>query len=109
MITGAVLFGVTYLPSLGIAASVDDGDDELIPLAIPLAGPFITMGTAGSEGAGTFWLAVDGVTQITGASLFIASFAARSSFLKRVAGGNPGDGVPQVAVGPSSVSVRGAF
>lgn len=109
LITGAVLFGVTYLPSLGIAASVDEGDDELIPLAIPLAGPFVTIATADAEGAGTFWLAVDGVVQVTGATLFIASFAAKSSFLRRVAGEPLADGAPAIAIGPSSVHVKGAF
>lgn len=109
LITGAVLFGVTYLPSLGIAASVEEGDDELIPLAIPLAGPFITIATADAEGAGTFWLAVDGVVQVTGATLFISSFVAKSKFLRRVAGEPLADGAPSIAIGPSSVHVKGAF
>lgn len=107
LITGAVLFGVSYLPSLGIAASTDRNDEEYIPLAIPVAGPWVTMATADSEGAGTFWLAVDGVVQATGATLFFVSLAARQSYLRRVA--DAPTTTPALAVGPGSVSVRGAF
>jgi hypothetical protein len=107
LVTGAVLFGVSYLPSLGIAASADEHDEEFIPLAIPIAGPFVTIATAESEGAGTFWLAVDGVVQTTGATLFFVSLAARQSYLRRVA--EAPSTTPSIAVGPGSVAVRGAF
>lgn len=106
LVSGAVLFGVSYLPSLGIAATVDE-DDELLPLAIPIAGPFVTMGTADAEDSGLFWLAVDGVMQTTGATLFIASFVAEQSYLRRVA--DAPSTTPSLAVGPGSVAVRGAF
>jgi hypothetical protein len=108
LVTGAVLFGVSYLPSLGIAASSDENDDEYLPLAIPVAGPFVTIATADSEGAGTFWLAMDGVTQATGLTLFIASFVAKTSYLRRISEAPTSPGA-NLAVGPGSLGVRGAF
>jgi hypothetical protein len=106
LITGAVVFGAAYLPSLGVAASADKNDSELLPLAIPFAGPFVTIASARSEGAGTFWLAMDGVAQITGASLFVASFVAKQSYLKRVADTSVS---AELTIGPGSAGVLGSF
>ncbi len=110
LVTGAVLFGVAYLPSLAIAAG--DEDTDYLPLAIPFAGPFVTMGTAQSQDAATFWLAVDGITQIAGGTMFIASFIARQSSLKKqdtpligVASGPHAN----LGVGPGSMTMKGAF
>jgi hypothetical protein len=61
-IAGLATFGGVYLVSASIG-SVDTGNDELKPLFIPVAGPFIAIHTTRSSGAGTFWLVADGVVQ----------------------------------------------
>jgi hypothetical protein len=110
LVGGAVLFGVAYIPSLGIAAG--DEDTDFLPLAIPLAGPFITMRTAESQDAATFWLGVDGVVQIAGATMFITSFITRQHYLKKqptpmlgTATGPHAD----LGVGPGSFTMKGGF
>ena len=52
-------------------------------------------------------VAVDGVVQTTGVTMFIASLASKQSYLRRVA--DAPTTTPSLAVGPGSVSVRGAF
>src|SRR5688572_23483325 len=47
VIAGAVLLGVGWIiPALIGATALADGNEELGPLLIPVAGPFITIGTA---------------------------------------------------------------
>ena len=65
VIGGTVTFGACYLLSAMTASVADsNNDDEFAPLFVPVAGPFITIGTANAEGAGTFWLVVDGVNAV---------------------------------------------
>lgn len=85
VIGGAVTFGSTYLLSaLTASVAVDAGGaDEFGPLFIPVAGPFVTIGTAESEGTGTFLLVLDGIGQAGGVAMFIAGLATEEQFLLR--------------------------
>jgi hypothetical protein len=65
-----------YLISVFVASIADAANaDEFTPLFIPVAGPFVTLGTADHEGSGTFFLVLDGVAQAGGLAMFIAGLA----------------------------------
>jgi hypothetical protein len=90
VIGGAVTFGVTYILSAMVglmAESVDRASggsgESFLPLYIPLAGPFITVGTADAKGGGVFVLMVDGLAQVAGAAMFIGGLAAPEKKLVR--------------------------
>jgi hypothetical protein len=83
IIGGAVTFGVLYLLSAATAAAADDFTDDLTPLYIPAVGPFITIGTANAEGAGTFLLIVDGIAQSGGLLMAILGIAIQQDLLVR--------------------------
>jgi len=86
VIGGAVTFGVPWFFSAMIASIVDSGSirSDAWPLFIPALGPFIAMGTLDSEGAGTFWLALDGVAQAGGLAMLIAGIVAQEKRLVRI-------------------------
>jgi hypothetical protein len=89
-IGGTVTFGACYLLSALSASVADSGNnDEFAPLFVPVAGPFITIGTANAEGAGTFWLVVDGVAQAGGLVMAIAGLVAQEELLVRNDVGKP--------------------
>lgn len=85
IVGGAVTFGVLYLLSAFTASvAVDAGDsDDFGPLFIPVAGPFVTIGTAEAEGVGTFALVLDGVGQAGGVAMFIAGMVTEEKYLLR--------------------------
>lgn len=85
IVGGAVTFGVLYLLSAFTASvAVDSGDsEEFGPLFIPVAGPFVAIGTTGAEGVGTFTLVLDGVGQAGGVAMFIAGMVTEEKFLLR--------------------------
>ncbi|MDI3290442.1 hypothetical protein [Polyangium sp. 15x6] len=85
VIGGAVTFGVPWFFSAMIASIGDSvsRSSELWPLYIPAVGPFVAMGTLDSEGAGTFWLAVDGLAQTGGIAMLIAGLVAQEKRLVR--------------------------
>jgi hypothetical protein len=57
----------------------------LVPLAIPVAGPVIAMGTSESEGSATYVLALDSLVQATGVALFVLAWFDEDSYLTRTA------------------------
>jgi hypothetical protein len=76
VIGGVATFGAMYLLSVFVASIADAANqDEFTPLFIPVAGPFVTLGTADHEGGGTFFLVLDGVAQAGGLAMFIAGLA----------------------------------
>src|SRR5262249_19712664 len=88
LIGGAVTFGSCYLLSViaaGAAASAANAStkNDFLPLYAPLAGPFIAIGTAGTTGAGTFLLVLDGLGQVGGLALGITGLAWKESLLVR--------------------------
>jgi hypothetical protein len=112
-IAGAATFGGPYLVSLLVGATlVADGDKNsgrYAPLMIPIVGPFIATSTLSSQGAGTFWLVVDGIAQVGGVGLFVAGLAMDEKALVRGDVEARSSIVPSVLVGPSSASARWRF
>jgi hypothetical protein len=116
VIAGSVVFGTTYLISVVTAAQVADveGDaEEVWPLFVPIAGPFIAMGTTdawggaddGSSGLGAVLL-LDGLAQVAGAAMFIGGVASTKTVLKRTA---TNDVQLDVQVRPNGVGLAGSF
>jgi hypothetical protein len=111
VIAGAVTFGSTYVVSLLTSATILAADSHsgkpLAPLFVPIAGPFITIGTAKSDGAGTLWLVLDGVAQTAGAVMLIYGLVAEEKYLQR----QPMTFAeqlkkPELLVGPTSMGLR---
>ncbi len=112
LITGGVLFGAPYLVSSLIAATIVSADSrsggDFAPLFIPAIGPFITIGTSSAEGAGTFWLVLDGLTQAAGITTFIVGLTRKDHYLLRTT--YPTASIkPEVLVGPASASLKWHF
>lgn len=90
IIGGAVTFGVFYLLSVmtgALAQAIDKADggsgDEWVPMYIPVVGPFVTIGTAKAKNAGIVSLAVLGVAQTGGATMFVLGFVLPKTELVR--------------------------
>jgi hypothetical protein len=117
VIAGSITFGAPYVVSALVAATVLSADDrsgpELAPLLIPCVGPFVTIGTAAAEGAGTFWLVLDGLTQTGGVVMFIAGMVSEEKFLRRTAVPPPQQPTallrPEVLVGLGSTHLKWRF
>lgn len=83
VIGGSVTFGVIYVLNVMVAAIAHDvGTSKLTPLYVPIAGPFIQMGTT-SSAIGNFWLVLDGLAQAGGVAMLIAGIAAPKTLLVR--------------------------
>lgn len=87
---GAAMFGAAYLPSLLAAAIGSDVCDNLTnchnslwPLYIPVAGPFIALGTVPGSATGTVFLLIDGALQAGGAAMLIVGIASPKTVLVR--------------------------
>jgi hypothetical protein len=110
---GGGIFLLAYLPAFYIGAigsAVDSAGEEtgLTPLLIPVAGPFITIGTAEAEGAGIFWLMLLGLAEAGGAGVGIAGLVMpdekvlyRNDVRLRVA--------PYVTASGSGIGLQGTF
>jgi hypothetical protein len=84
IVAGAVVFGSSYiLTSLSavVAGAVAEGlpggntGGDYAPMYIPVAGPFVTMGSAHASGLGIVTLALLGAAQAGGVALFVTGFA----------------------------------
>lgn len=84
IISGSILFGVTYGYSLFFATLEDDvsSNDDFAPLAIPVLGPFIAMKNFDSS-SGRYVLALDGLAQAAGAALLIHGIMSPKPLLVR--------------------------
>lgn len=98
LIPGLVIFGAPYIGSVIAATATAEEEEGLLPLLIPIGGPFVTISSADTEGGGTFWLIVNGTTQTIGAALLLAGIIAEESYLLRsdLAAGP----APRVSLGP---------
>lgn len=108
-IAGGSLFGGAYLLSVAMASVIEDSHSSsrtFIPLVVPVAGPFITIATAGSEGASTLLLVLDGLAQTSGVVMFIAGLASQDTVLMR---NDLLGAVPEINVGPGGASARWRF
>ncbi|MFT3771069.1 MAG: hypothetical protein QM820_37110 [Minicystis sp.] len=80
---GAVTFGVTYvLTGLGGAIGADAGCSGCTSLLVPVVGPFLMMPSTESV-TGRFALALDGITQVAGVTMFVVGLAAPRTILVR--------------------------
>lgn len=85
-ITGLALLGGFWLVSCLVAGTVQDNSSsgsEWTPLYIPVAGPFIAIGTLRSRNGGTFALVLDGIAQAGGLAMGIAGLASSQTQLVR--------------------------
>jgi hypothetical protein len=89
---GGVTFGATWLLSALVAAGLSESfdnddkienDDTAWPLFIPVAGPFIGIGTMNASYGPGFILVLDGLAQTGGLAMFIAGLAAKKQILVR--------------------------
>lgn len=85
---GAGLFGAFYLISAAVAAVDNDCaqisvcKNTLWPLWIPVAGPFIAVGTAAGSTSGGFLLVLDGLAQAGGVIMIIAGAMGRTILMR---------------------------
>lgn len=111
IIAGSITFGAPYIISALIAATVVSADSnnggQFAPLFAPIVGPFITIGTAHSEGAGTFWLVFDGLAQAGGAAMFIAGLTMEEKYLRRTP--IHASLKPEVLVNPGGMKLKWTF
>ncbi len=84
-IAGASIFGGAWILSIAGAASLIENNDGIAPLFVPLVGPFIAMGTTGTNfNQNTFLgalLLLDGFTQVAGATMMIVGIAKKKPLL----------------------------
>jgi hypothetical protein len=89
---GGVTFGATWLLSAAIGAGLSEAwahdsdignDDTAWPLFIPVAGPFIGIGTMHASYGPGFILVMDGLAETGGLAMFIAGLAAKKQLLVR--------------------------
>jgi len=111
VVGGSVTFGIFYLTSMFIggvaqlASEVGDSNRDFGPMLIPLAGPFVTIGTAHARDGGAIGLAMLGVFQTAGAAMLIGGIAApRKRLVRDIAGVKV---TPTVGLG--SLGVSGSF
>lgn len=96
----SALFGGVYLGS-------ETGNAKRYgPMIIPVIGPFATIGTADTN-AGTLFLVLDGLGQLTGATLFVIGMLSEEKYLARTTAGL--NLRPEVFIGPKSATLRWQF
>jgi hypothetical protein len=109
VVMGATIFGAAYLPSLFVTAAVVAGRQPDAPrvstLAIPIAGPFVTIIRDKTGVPGGVALVADGIAQTSGAILFIAGLKIPEPVLVLT----PIPASAKLSFGPGSVSLRGEF
>lgn len=73
VIGGAVTFGVLYLATVVAGGFLQESaqPDRFAPLFVPVAGPFVTLGTADPAALPSVLLAIDGIAQALGLGLTI--------------------------------------
>ena len=111
IIAGSITFGAPYLISALVAATVVSADSnsggQFAPMFAPVVGPFITIGTAHAEGAGTFWLIFDGLAQAGGVAMFIAGMTMEEKYLQRTPA--HASVKPEVLVNPGGMKLKWTF
>jgi hypothetical protein len=88
VIGGAITFGALWLLSVLVAAAINDtnkatgGGTDASFLYVPVAGPFLQM-TKTDSGTGNVTLAIDGIAQAAGATMFIVGLTSPKTILVR--------------------------
>lgn len=110
LVTFLIPYGLSFLVGGAIVVSGSDRDiEEFAPLLVPVAGPFITLGTwepssfNNDDKFGEFILLANGFTQLAGAAMITASILMPEKYLERI-GKLPGK--PEIFVGAGSASMR---
>jgi hypothetical protein len=120
IVAGAALFGASWLTSALTAATVVAGTDrhrsEVAPLFAPFAGPWITVATSRDarlddpdRRMNGVLLVVDGVAQLTGATLFVAGMVMREPVLTRTKHSYDTAALPELLVGGRAAALRWRF
>jgi hypothetical protein len=99
--------------AIGVSTVLLDGennarDRELVPALIPLAGPFIALGTM-SEKKAIPGVVINGLVQAGGISMMIVGLVARDTILVRNELGRAHPHQPEVLVGFKAASLRWRF
>lgn len=118
---GGLMLGIGYLISAGVgAAGITDHNRGLVPMLVPVAGPFITLETshvfegtrdqAATVGKvfGAMGLILDGVLQVGGLSMVVVGLAAPKQTVVRDRDEEP-RAAPTVAIGPAGASACWRF
>jgi hypothetical protein len=109
VLLGTTMFGAAYLPSLFVTAAVVGGRQpdapRIEPLAIPIAGPFVTIMTAHTGVPGGVLLVADGIAQTGGILLLIAGMKIKEPVLVF----DTINATARLSVAPGSVGLRGTF
>lgn len=109
VIGGSVTAGSLWvLSSFAAALGLDFGNrSDMAPLFIPVAGPFVTIGTMDAQGTAALALVFDGLGQAAAVGLFIAALVAKKEVLVRedLAGLEV---VPIVGANQTGLAVRGS-
>lgn len=107
---GVGLFGAAYGISLIAGITVlgvgDSSTNDLTPLLIPVAGPFITMGLSDDY---TATMALDAITQVSGAVLTTIGLVMSENKIVRNDVHLEASLKPEVFAGPRAVSLRWRF
>lgn len=124
VVAGAVMLGVGYgISAAAAGAGLSGGDEELVPLFVPVIGPFWALDTSdvfrqASDGAeqtgnvfGAIGLILDGIVQATGFTLLIVGLAARKTVIVRdkPESAQPTGAAPDIAIGPRGATARWTF
>ena len=90
LVGGIITLGTLYLgSSVAAYVAVFGGDTELAPMFIPVAGPFISIGTAETDGTASYLLVLNGLGQAAGLAMALVSAFERDAWLRRLPTGVP--------------------
>lgn len=107
--SGLALFGLAYGLSLGVGLAVvtvgGSDSEEFAPLLIPLAGPFIALGTLPDASA---TMTLNGITQTAGLLMTAIGIFATEQLLVRV-DAPAASARPDILIGPGSAAARWQF
>ena len=108
LITFMVPYGISFLMGGLIAINGSNREtEEFAPLLIPVAGPFIVLGSWDSVGEdGAFIMLANGFAQTAGAAMIVTSILMPDKYIERMA---RLPGKPEVFVGAGSATVRLRF
>jgi hypothetical protein len=107
--SGLSLFALAYGLSLGVGLAVvtvgGSDSEEFAPLLVPLAGPFIALGTL-PEASATMTL--NGITQTAGLIMTFIGIFATEQVLVRI-DAPVASATPEILIGPGTAGARWQF
>ncbi|MEM1028727.1 MAG: hypothetical protein AAGN82_00155 [Myxococcota bacterium] len=83
LVAGAVTLGILWFLTVPTVLSASD-ETAALPALVPLAGPFIAIETTGARELDAYWLLLNGLGQVAGASLLASSVLAPDAVLDRI-------------------------